>query len=149
MRFNRLFLISLLPALLVGCGDGVFEVRADAAYVLTRVNGEPLPATIVISQWGRRWLDADTLWFDGAGRFERVQWVSERLSGSDQITLRREQYAGVVRPVDGGVMLVADVCADPNSLALCVAPDTARLEGGVLVVRGEVPPAGVKVYAER
>jgi hypothetical protein len=65
------------------------------------------------------------------------------------MVLDRAVWTGLLLPVDGGFAMTFDVCRDPATLALCIPPDTASMEGGELVVRGRVPPSGVKRYVER
>lgn len=150
-RSRRRFVALVLgvTALAGACGKGFFDVSPDAVYVLDRVNGDPLPALIGVSQFAVHRLEADTIRFIGNGRYEITRWTSLQENGSDEVEFDRAVWTGLLLPAEGGFTMESDACRDPASLALCIPPDTASTEGGALVVRGPVPPAGIKRYVER
>jgi hypothetical protein len=150
VRGTRIVALGFAVAALAGaCGEGVFEVSPDAVYVLELVNGQPLPVLLGVSQFAVHGLEADTIRFIGERRFEVTRWTTVQENGSDAVEVNREVWTGQLRPAKGGVTLESDACLDPSALALCIPPDTARTEGGVLVLRGPVAPAGVKRYVAR
>jgi hypothetical protein len=130
----------------VACSDAIFEPAPADVYVLTIINGRPLPVTVGDPSTNQRALYADTIRFITTDRYERFRWFGERETDSDGIRLERELSVGIVRRSGGSVTLVDGVCADPNALALCVPPDTAALDAGDLILRGPAPPAGIKRF---
>jgi len=134
---------------LTACDDGVFDVEPGTPYVLTMVNGETLPVVLVVSQFGTRVLLSDTIRFLEAGRYERARWLEERDDQAQPESLLREYSTGIIRPAGDAFTLVDDVCADPRSLALCIAPDTIRMVRGGFLLTGPVPPDGIKRFEAR
>lgn len=156
LRFRSLRLaLAMLPIVAsaavftTACGDGVLDVEPGSVYVLTLVNGEPLPAVLVVSQSGVIVLRSDTLRFLEAGRYERAAWIEERDARGQSGSPMRAYSTGIIQPAGDTFTLVDDVCADPRSLALCVAPDTLRMVSGGLVLKGPISPAGTKRFEAR
>lgn len=158
MRIRRLgagrplqpMLAALAFTVLAGCSDSVFEAAAGDLYVLVDVNGRTLPVTVGNSATIDRTLYADTILFLATDRYERFRWFGVRQIGSDQVHLERESSTGVVRRGDGSVTLVDGICANPDALVLCIPPDTATtIDTGQLILRGPVPPAGIKRFEAR
>lgn len=143
------WVLFMVVALVAGCGEGAFDVSPDAEYVLERVNGERLPVVVGVTQSATQRLLADTIRFIGESRYEVTRWTSFQEEGSNEVVLNRAVWTGLLVPADGGFAMTSDACRDPSVLALCIPPDTANTEGGDLVVRGPVPPAGIKRYEER
>ena len=140
--------IPVLAALVaVACGNSLLQPGENAVYVLESANGRDLPATLVVSQFGTISLLADTVIFRH-DRFERVRWLRTEEQGGLGVAIRREESKGRVVAADGVSTLVDDVCFDPESLALCVAPDTAWFAAGTMTLQGPAPPAGRKDFRE-
>jgi len=128
------------------CTQTVLEPLADSVYVLQLANGRELPAILVLSQFATVSLLSDTLVFRQGSRYDRIRWTRTQDRGSGDAIVQREESHGRVIAIDSEMTLIDDVCADSESLALCVAPDTARFAGGTLVLEGPVPPAGRKEF---
>jgi hypothetical protein len=146
MKGFRLALVVGVTLMGFGCADSVFDVAEDAVYVLERVNGDPLPATVVLTQFQTLSLTSDTLFFRPGNRFESVRWLRTVERGTGVITVERQRSEGAVIRTGDSFNLVVDICADRNSLALCIEPDAVRVDGSSLIFEGAVPPAGRKEY---
>jgi len=148
-RLSSLPIPVLAVLAVAACGSDVFSPQVGSPYVLMRVNGLPLPVELVATESFVRTLTSDTIRFVGTDRFERVRYVLTHDLETDAVVTDREISMGVVLRENGSVTLVDDVCADPRSLALCIAPDTATIDDRTLLLRGQVPPSGVKEFEIR
>ena len=106
-----------------------------AAYVLTSVAGDSLPAVLFENEFGRRMILADTIWLHARGsgvRHAAIRWESSRPQGaqSDQNERADFRYS-----LADGKIEIQFRCGGMLSLALCAAPPHATGDLGNDVLR--------------
>lgn len=140
--------ICLQAGVALGCAHGPVEPEQPGVFVLSSVDGEPVPVTRTRESGSTVTVLADTLFLREDGRFDRR--IVLRIRQSDGETSEsRSVLDGTLRRA--GDALVLELRCDDRRFAsgLCVPPDTILSTGDALVVRSTLPPLGLKRFDRR
>ncbi len=122
------------------CGDP-FGPQVSGTFILHEVDGHVLPIELDRTGANLTELFADTLDLLSNQRFRRTRVIRTTDLPSGVVADRTQTWAGAVQNNGQSWILLQDVCR-PDSLALCIAPDTMRIVDRGIEVRTLVRPSG-------
>jgi hypothetical protein len=125
-----------------------FPQAADDAFELLSVDGEPLPIVYADVPGFHATLLSESIRLGPGDRYERTRTIRIDDGEPGDAYVHTDTGAGDLVLARGRVVLLQDQCG-PESLALCIAPDTIVSMDQALVLRSGLPPQGLYRFRSR